>query len=171
MNQLNIVGCNSAHLFVESWSCIELTATLTGLAVLSSFYLPCNLPYTTSRATNADIENTRQKHKIALLINLRYNISWRTNFKANQFLKMTSGHYIRNLRGSPLVPPPILTLLREPSKIESVDEEALTLAFTDTACGSGRLVGGKGCQLGLLTRLAPKVLIKCFRRRSILSVW
>ena len=53
--------------------------------------------------------------------------------------------------------PQTLPLLSEPTVISRMDDEAMTLAFSETACGSSRLVGGKGCQLALLTQLASAV--------------
>ena len=50
-----------------------------------------------------------------------------------------------------------LPLLAEPKDISSEDAAALVLGFTRAGCCSSRLVGGKGCQLGLLTQLQSEV--------------
>jgi len=54
-------------------------------------------------------------------------------------------------------PQPILQWLREPTEVEQEEATALTLKFSQHGCASSRLVGGKGCQLALLTQLKSDV--------------
>lgn len=50
-------------------------------------------------------------------------------------------------------PQPSLQWLREPAEVSQEEEDALALKFSEIGCASSRLVGGKGCQLALLTQL------------------
>jgi len=59
----------------------------------------------------------------------------------------------RNPRLTEVNIPPLLPLLKEPKVLNDVDVRALSLDFTHPACVSSRLVGGKGCQLAMLTQL------------------
>ena len=61
----------------------------------------------------------------------------------------------------PLPPQQSVPMLEPPLHIQPSDENALTLCFDHPACCSSRLVGGKGCQLALLTHMKDKV---CFDR-------
>jgi len=73
-------------------------------------------------------------------------------------------------RGSPVKPQLSLKWLREPSEVEQEDANALSLKFTEVGCASSRLVGGKGCQLALLTQLMSDVRLHftCFYLTSSL---
>ncbi|XP_061179945.1 uncharacterized phosphotransferase YvkC-like isoform X2 [Saccostrea echinata] len=62
----------------------------------------------------------------------------------------------RNSNGPSYLPPSSLPLLCEPRDLASGSEKALTLCFTEEACCSTRLVGGKGSQLGLLSSVQDK---------------
>uniref|UniRef100_K1QMB3 Phosphoenolpyruvate synthase n=1 Tax=Magallana gigas TaxID=29159 RepID=K1QMB3_MAGGI len=68
---------------------------------------------------------------------------------------ITEFHY-RNMNGTSYTPPSCLPLLCEPRDLPSELDEALTLPFTEEACGSSPLVGGKGAQLGLLSSIQHK---------------
>lgn len=68
---------------------------------------------------------------------------------------ITEFHY-RNTNGPNYTPPSCLPLLIEPLDLPSGLEKALTLPFTEEACGSSPLVGGKGSQLGLLSSIQHK---------------
>jgi len=59
----------------------------------------------------------------------------------------------RHPRGSPVKPQLTLQWLREPAEVGQEEEDALALKFIQHGCASSRLVGGKGCQLALLTQL------------------
>lgn len=59
----------------------------------------------------------------------------------------------RNPSRSPLHPEKTLALLKEPDITASSSSSAIWLPFAATECGSSRLVGGKGCQLALLSQL------------------
>jgi len=65
----------------------------------------------------------------------------------------------RHPRGSPVKPQVSLPLLSEPTGVKVEEDEALALEFSSTACGASRLVGGKGCQLALLTQLQSQEFI------------
>ena len=73
-------------------------------------------------------------------------------------------------RGSPVKPQLSLKWLREPSEVEQEDANALSLKFSEVGCASSRLVGGKGCQLALLTQLLSDVRLHftCFYLTSSL---
>lgn len=73
----------------------------------------------------------------------------------------------RNTNRPSYTPPSCLPLLCEPWTLPSGLGEALTLPFTEEACGSSLLVGGKGSQLGLLSSIQHKVLYE--RKLSLLS--
>ena len=60
-------------------------------------------------------------------------------------------------RGSPVKPQPTLQWLREPTEVSREEADALALKFSQHGCASSRLVGGKGCQLALLTQLMSSV--------------
>lgn len=62
------------------------------------------------------------------------------------------------MNGPSYTPPSCLPLLCEPLDLPSELDEALTLPFTEEACGSSPLVGGKGSQLGLLSSIQHKVM-------------
>ena len=78
------------------------------------------------------------------------------------FYKVSSSKHIlkcfqRNPGGSPVpfqesVPP-----LFELEDLSTEDLSQLALPFTKPACTSSKLVGGKGCQLALLTQMNSKV--------------
>lgn len=72
------------------------------------------------------------------------------------------------MNGPSYTPPSCLPLLCEPRDLPSELDEALTLPFTEEACGSSPLVGGKGSQLGLLSSIQHKVM--CQGRLSPLSL-
>jgi len=61
-----------------------------------------------------------------------------------------------------------LEWLREPTEVEQEEVNALSLKFSQRGCASSRLVGGKGCQLALLTQLLSDV-----RRHAtfLISIW
>jgi len=63
--------------------------------------------------------------------------------------------------GSPVKPQPTLQWLREPTEVEQEEATALVLKFSQHGCASSRLVGGKGCQLALLTQLKSDVCMTC----------
>ena len=65
-------------------------------------------------------------------------------------------------RGSPVKPQPTLQWLREPAEVKEDEANALALTFNQPGCASSRLVGGKGCQLALLTQLQSSVR-PCFK--------
>ncbi|XP_033762375.1 uncharacterized phosphotransferase YvkC-like [Pecten maximus] len=66
-------------------------------------------------------------------------------------------HY-RNPKGPSYVLPELLPLLEEPTTEEvKAHTEDLTLTFDEEACGSSKLVGGKGAQLGQLSSIQNKV--------------
>jgi len=67
----------------------------------------------------------------------------------------------RRPRESPVVPPESFPLLKELTVSEH-KEGALALTFVQPACTSSRLVGGKGCQLAMLTQLHTEV---CGRKK------
>lgn len=54
-------------------------------------------------------------------------------------------------------PQPTLQWLREPDDVMLEEADALALKFSHRGCASSRLVGGKGCQLALLTQLKSNV--------------
>ena len=60
-------------------------------------------------------------------------------------------------RGSPMKPQLTLQWLREPAEVGQDEADALALTFSQHGCASSRLVGGKGCQLALLTQLKSDV--------------
>jgi len=60
-------------------------------------------------------------------------------------------------RGSPVKPQLSLQWLREPAEVTPEEDDALALKFSRVGCASSRLVGGKGCQLALLTQLKSHV--------------
>ena len=62
-----------------------------------------------------------------------------------------------NPGGSPVKPQPTLLWLREPTEVGQEEASALALKFSQQGCASSRLVGGKGCQLALLTQLKSDV--------------
>ena len=62
-----------------------------------------------------------------------------------------------NPRGSPVKPQPTLQWLWEPAEVCQEEADALALKFSQHGCTSSRLVGGKGCQLALLTQLNSDV--------------
>ncbi|KAK2148271.1 hypothetical protein LSH36_506g02049 [Paralvinella palmiformis] len=64
--------------------------------------------------------------------------------------------YRRHNSSCPVPQESSLPLLAEPRDVPSEDVTALVLAFTQPGCCTSRLVGGKGCQLGLLTQLQSK---------------
>lgn len=54
---------------------------------------------------------------------------------------------------------PTLPLLAEPAREQvETSQEELFLPFTSPACRSSALVGGKGCQLALLTQMSEMVI-------------
>lgn len=60
----------------------------------------------------------------------------------------------------PVPPKQSTTLLKEPASVQEPYLSALTLPFTELACCSSQLVGGKGCQLAFLTQMqGPKVIL------------
>ena len=59
--------------------------------------------------------------------------------------------------GSPVKPQLSLHWLREPAEVTREEDDALALNFSQLGCASSRLVGGKGCQLALLTQLKSHV--------------
>ncbi|XP_060065113.1 putative phosphoenolpyruvate synthase [Ylistrum balloti] len=66
-------------------------------------------------------------------------------------------HY-RNTDGPSFVLPESLPLLQEPAaELVKATTERLTLTFDEDACGSSKLVGGKGAQLGQLSSIQNKV--------------
>ena len=63
----------------------------------------------------------------------------------------------RHPRGSLVKPQLTLKWLHEPAEVTQEEEDALALKFSEQGCASSRLVGGKGCQLALLTQLQSDV--------------
>jgi len=59
--------------------------------------------------------------------------------------------------GSPIKSQLTLKWLREPAEVGQEEAEALALKFSQRGCASSGLVGGKGCQLALLTQLQSTV--------------
>lgn len=59
----------------------------------------------------------------------------------------------RNPHGSPVKPQLSLHWLQEPNELAEEESSALALKFSQHGCASSPLVGGKGCQLALLTQL------------------
>ena len=62
-----------------------------------------------------------------------------------------------NPRGSPVKPQLTLQWLNEPAEVLQEETNALALKFSQHGCASSQLVGGKGCQLALLTQLNSDV--------------
>jgi len=62
-----------------------------------------------------------------------------------------------NPRGSPVKPQLTWQWLNEPAQVQQDEADALALKFSQHGCASSRLVGGKGCQLALLTQLNSDV--------------
>nr|XP_022308655.1 uncharacterized protein LOC111114583 [Crassostrea virginica]XP_022308656.1 uncharacterized protein LOC111114583 [Crassostrea virginica]XP_022308657.1 uncharacterized protein LOC111114583 [Crassostrea virginica] len=79
----------------------------------------------------------------------RYVVNGRPAYGITEF------HY-RNPNGPSYTIPSCVPLLSEPQVFASGYEEALILLFTEEACGSSRLVGGKGSQLALLSSVQAK---------------
>jgi len=63
-------------------------------------------------------------------------------------------------RGSPVKPQLTLQWLREPAEVGQAEAGALALKFSQHGCASSRLVGGKGCELALLTQLKSDVILQ-----------
>ena len=63
-------------------------------------------------------------------------------------------------RGSPVKPQLTLQWLQEPAEVGQEEDDALALTFSQHGCASSRLVGGKGCQLALLTQLKSDVRLQ-----------
>ncbi|XP_005095516.3 uncharacterized protein LOC101859923 [Aplysia californica] len=82
-----------------------------------------------------------------------------TKFKVNSHEgRGHSEFFYRNMEGPPVVLPATCPLVSEPSEIVTeVNKKELILPFASEACGSPALVGGKGAQLALLTRLQEEV--------------
>ena len=63
----------------------------------------------------------------------------------------------RHGSSSPVPPQESLPLLAEPGQLKEEDKRSLVLDFSCSACCASSLVGGKGCQLALLTQLKHTV--------------
>ncbi len=57
-----------------------------------------------------------------------------------------------------------LPLLAEVTQLAASDRTSFVLPFTVPACTSSHLVGGKGCQLAMLTQLDSQVRLVSFNK-------